>query len=81
MASRPQEAETARSTQVIEQARRTGARTHVLHLSAADALPELAAARADGVDVSIETCPHYLSLDAEHDPRRRDRVQVLPAHP
>ena len=38
---------------------------HVLHLSSAGALAQLRAARADGVDVSVETCPHYLAFSAE----------------
>ncbi len=38
---------------------------HVLHLASADALGVLRAARADGVRVSVETCPHYLSFEAE----------------
>jgi allantoinase len=38
---------------------------HVVHLSSADALPQLAAARAEGVPVTVETCPHYLALTAE----------------
>jgi allantoinase len=37
---------------------------HVLHLSSAGALAQLRAARADGVDVSVETCPHYLAIDS-----------------
>ena len=37
-----------------------------MHLSDADAVPVLRAARAAGVDVSVETCPHYLTFDAEH---------------
>jgi allantoinase len=45
--------------------RRTGARTHVLHLSSADAVPVLRAARAEGLPVTVETCPHYLSFAAE----------------
>ena len=42
---------------------------------------QLRAARQAGVDVTVETCPHYLSFDAAADPRRRDPVQVLPADP
>ena len=38
---------------------------HVVHLAAAGALAQLRAARADGVDVSVETCPHYLALHSE----------------
>jgi allantoinase len=62
--SRPREAENRAVARVVEAARRTGARAHVLHLSSSEALPVLAAARRDGVRVSVETCPHYLSLDA-----------------
>jgi allantoinase len=40
-------------------------RAHVLHLSSAGALAQLRAARADGVEVSAETCPHYLTIVAE----------------
>jgi len=66
LASRPRAAEEAAIHLVIAQARETGGRAHVVHLSDADAVPMLRAARADGVDVSVETCPHYLTFDAEH---------------
>jgi allantoinase len=65
LASRPRDAENRAIANVIAAARRTGARVHVLHLSSADALPLLAAARADGVAITAETCPHYLTLTAE----------------
>ena len=65
LASRPPAAESAAIDQVITQARRTRASTHLLHLSSAQALPALRAARADGVDLTIETCPHYLVFSAE----------------
>ena len=41
-------------------ARVTGCRTHVLHLSSADAVGPLARS-----GVTAETCPHYLTLTAE----------------
>jgi allantoinase len=63
--SRPRGAENVAVAQVIERARWTGARVHVLHLSSSDALPMLRSARRDGVRVSAETCPHYLTFDAE----------------
>ena len=63
--SRPPEAEQVAIRNTTEQARKHDARVHVLHLSNAGALPMLAAARADGVRVSVETCPHYLSVTAE----------------
>jgi allantoinase len=63
--SRPSSAEDRAIATVIETTRRTGARTHVLHLSSADAVPMLHTARADGLPITVETCPHYLSFDAE----------------
>jgi allantoinase len=65
LASRPAAAETVAIASVIELARQTGCRVHVLHLSSADAVPLIAAARADGVLITVETCPHYLALAAE----------------
>ena len=62
--SRPHDAEDDAIARVIAAARSTEARAHVLHLSSADAIAELRAARAAGVDISVETCPHYLTLDA-----------------
>jgi allantoinase len=63
--SRPRGSENVAVAHVIESARWTGGRVHVLHLSSSDALPMLASARRDGVAVSVETCPHYLTFDAE----------------
>ena len=68
LASRPRRAETVAIAQVIEAARRTGARAHVLHLSSAEALPLIAEAKRDGVRLTVETCPHYLTLVAEDVP-------------
>jgi allantoinase len=63
--SRPRGSENLAVAHVIESARWTGAKVHVLHLSSSDALPMLRSARRDGVQVSVETCPHYLTFDAE----------------
>jgi allantoinase len=65
LASRPPEAETTAIATVIELARRTGARAHILHLASADALPLIARAKAEGVRITAETCPHYLTFSAE----------------
>jgi allantoinase len=66
LASRPRAAENSAIALVIEQAAATGGRAHVVHLSSADAVPLLRAARASGTAVTAETCPHYLTFDAEH---------------
>jgi allantoinase len=63
--SRPDAAETTAIDRVIAGVRRTGARAHILHLSSAAALPALRAARAEGLPITVETCPHYLVLSAE----------------
>ncbi|WP_329570132.1 allantoinase AllB [Kitasatospora sp. NBC_01266] len=68
LASRPADAETAAVARLLDTARRTGARVHVLHVSSAAVLPLLAQARAEGVQVTAETCPHYLTLAAEEVP-------------
>jgi allantoinase len=65
LASRPRGAENLAIAQVIELARWTGCRVHVLHLSSSDALPMIRSARRDGVQLSVETCPHYLTFSAE----------------
>jgi len=41
------------------------ARIHIVHLSSADSIPQLRQARARGIRVSVETCPHYLTFDSE----------------
>ena len=63
--SRPPAAEVAAIARLIRLASVTGARVHVLHLSSADPVPMLASAQADGVPITVETCPHYLALAAE----------------
>jgi allantoinase len=65
LSSRPPAAEQNAIETVIGTARETGCRVHIVHLSSAEALPALAAARADDVRISVETCPHYLTLYAE----------------
>ncbi|HET9440353.1 MAG TPA: allantoinase AllB [Longimicrobiales bacterium] len=63
--SRPPDAEVRAIEFLIELARRHGCRVHVVHLSAAEALGKLDEARAEGLPVTVETCPHYLMFAAE----------------
>ncbi|MCT2584738.1 allantoinase AllB [Actinophytocola sp. S1-96] len=78
LASRPRAAENTAIETLIAAARRADARVHVLHLSSSDALPMLAAARRDGVRVTAETCPHYLTLRAEDVPDGATRFKCCP---
>jgi allantoinase len=68
LASRPGAAEETAIGRLVAAARDTGARVHVVHLADADALPMLRAARAEGVRITVETCPHYLTFSAEEVP-------------
>jgi allantoinase len=63
---------------VIDAARDTGARAHILHVSSADAIDLLAAARAEGLSVTSETCPHYLTLAAEEVPAGATEFKCCP---
>ena len=65
LASRPRGLENLAVAQVIEAARATGGHAHIVHLSSSDALPMIASARREGVRITAETCPHYLTLTAE----------------
>src|SRR6202011_343839 len=56
----------------------TGARIHILHISSADELRPLAEAKARGVDITGETCPHYLMLSADDYARFAGIIRVNP---
>ena len=64
--SRPAEAEASAIAKAIDMAREAGCRLHVVHVSTAAGASLIESAHARGVDVSGETCPHYL-LYAEDD--------------
>ncbi len=65
LASRPPAAEEQAIALVTGLCRETRARTHIVHHSAATALGQLEAARAEGLPLTAETCPHYLHFTAE----------------
>jgi allantoinase len=68
LASRPPAAEEQAIKLVTRLCRDTRARTHIVHHSAASALPLLREARGEGLPLSAETCPHYLHFTAERIP-------------
>ena len=78
VASRPPKAEVEAIRVVIEAARRTGARAHIVHVAAAEALGLVREAKAEGVRLTIETCPHYLTLRAEEVPDGLGRFKCCP---
>jgi allantoinase len=68
LASRPDAAEVAAIELLLRLARETGCRLHIVHLATATALPALAAAWREGLPVTVESCPHYLTFAAEEIP-------------
>lgn len=64
-ASRPVEAELAAIRIAMDLAGEAGAKLHVVHVTHPDCLDLISCGRAEGVDVTAETCPHYLLLNTE----------------
>jgi allantoinase len=63
--SRPPVAELQAIARALALAQESGCSLHVVHVSTGRGVAAVAAARARGVDVSCETCPHYLVLTEE----------------
>ncbi len=76
--SRPPVAEHEAIARVLEFARATGVRLHICHVSTPRGVELVAAARRDGLDVSAETCPHYLLLDESELVRRGGEAKINP---
>lgn len=62
LASRPDSMEVRAIRLMIELCRKTGCRTHIVHLSSAEALSDIEKAKAEGLPFTAETCPHYLTF-------------------
>ncbi len=76
--TRPPEAEEQAITLLVVLARDTSARVHIVHVASAGAIPILRRARAEGLSLSAETCPHYLVFNAESIPDGATRFKCAP---
>jgi len=76
--SRPGAAETEAVALLLSLAEKHRARVHVVHVSSGATLPLLAAARARGVAVTAETCPHYLHFTADQVPDGATEYKCAP---
>jgi allantoinase len=76
--TRPRAAENEAVELMIRLSREYKTRVHIVHHSSADALPALRAAKADGVGITAETCPHYLALIAEEVPEGATEFKCCP---
>lgn len=78
LASRPRDAENSAIALMIRLARESKARVHIVHLSSAEALAALAAAKREGLPITVETCPHYLCLSAKDIPDGATEFKCAP---
>jgi allantoinase len=76
--SRPRASENKAVELMIRLCRQTGARVHIVHHSSSDVLPLLKAARAEGLPLTVETCPHYLTFAAEEIPDGATHFKCCP---
>ncbi|MEP7020782.1 MAG: allantoinase AllB [Pseudonocardiales bacterium] len=78
VASRPPDAEVSAIQALLAGTKGTGCRTHVVHVSSAASLPLIRAAKAAGLPVTVESCPHYLTLRAEEVPDGATQFKCCP---
>ena len=74
----PKDAETEAVVRLLELCREHGTRTQILSLSSSDALTPIFRARAAGLPVTVQTCPHYLSFVAEEVPAGATAFKCMP---
>ena len=78
LASRPRAAENEAVELMIKLAREFGTQVHIVHHSSADALEMLRTAKAAGLRITAETCPHYLAFAAEDIPDGATEFKCCP---
>ncbi|MBL4827799.1 MAG: allantoinase AllB, partial [Spongiibacteraceae bacterium] len=83
LASRPRAWENDAINMMIELARESAAKgslckIHIVHLSSADAIAAIKQAQSEGLLVTAETCPHYLTLFAENIPDGKTLFKCCP---
>ena len=77
-ASRPAAAEVEAIERIARLAERHGARVHIVHVSSAEGCRAIAAARARGVLMTAETCPHYLVFTGDDVPEGATEYKCAP---
>lgn len=78
LAARPEVCAVEAVGRAVAFAEWTGARLHIAHKSSKDALYILKDAKARGVDVTVETCPHYLLMSTDDMARLGGQMRVNP---
>jgi len=70
--------ETEAIRMVIKLCQRYRVPSHIVHLSCADAIPLIEEAKKNGVPITVETCPHYLTLAAGDVPMKATQFKCCP---
>ena len=78
LASRPRAWENDAIRLLVSLCRETRCRTHIVHLSSSDGIEMVRAAKAEGLPMSAETCPHYLTFAAESIPASSPAFKCAP---
>ena len=76
--SRPRSAENLAVELMVKLSKEFKTRCHIVHLSSSDALSLLKEAKQAGVQITAETCPHYLHLAAEDVPAGATEYKCCP---
>lgn len=78
LASRPIAAERSAIEMLVRLMEILPARVHIVHLSSASSLDVVRAAKARGLPITVETCPHYLTFAAEEMPDGATEYKCAP---
>ena len=76
--SRPREWENKAIKMMINLAEEYDCRVHIVHLSSSDLIPFIKEKREQGVKLTVESCPHYLVLNAEEIPDGKPIYKCAP---
>lgn len=76
--NRPHEMEDEAIKILIKLCREYGTHIHIVHLSSADSTEQIRNAKSEGLNLTVETCPHYLYFNAEDIPQDDARYKCTP---
>jgi allantoinase len=76
--SRPDSWETQAIAEIIELSEKHNCKVHIVHLSSSQAIDMIQGAQEKGIQITSETCPHYLTLESETIPDGDGRFKCCP---
>jgi allantoinase len=76
--SRPRSWENSAIDKMIELTKIYKTKTHMVHLASSDAIEKIKIAKSEGLEMTVETCPHYLTLSSETIPDGKTIFKCCP---